>query len=142
VPEFDYSQDWDPPAPVIEVQIASISTDQHEPILALLDTGADQSVIPPSVIQRLKMPQVDEMDVLVYQEGRRRQETVPVFQAHLDLGAALPSINLQCLEMTWEVGGADDPIPEHIIIGREILNLFSLVLEGQALHGTASFTKP
>ena len=105
-------------------------------MLALLDTGSDMTSIPPSIVERFEMPQVNEARIRVYDvnTGARRVEKRPVVQAHIDLGGSLPAINVPCVMYAFEVSDddavSDDEEPEHIIIGRDILNLLILALHG------------
>lgn len=90
MPDFDYSRAFHPPAPALPVQIGRTSSESHEIILALLDTGSDMTSIPPAVVRRLDMVQVDSIRVRRFIDGARREELAAVFQAQ-DYSATMPS---------------------------------------------------
>lgn len=133
--EFSYSSEFDPPAPALDIGIGTTSIAPHDRVLALIDTGSDMTSVPPSLIDRLGLPQVNEVVIEAFDAtGSKRRFQRPVVSAHLDLGESLPAVNVQCLRFEWET--PDSTIAEHVVLGRDILNGLLLALNGPELRGT------
>ena len=119
---FTYLYDknnFDPPAPVLEVSLtvpAPTST-QSVKLPALLDSGADMATIPQWIVQQLQLKYVDEISVSGYKGIPERALVYSVKIIFDDLGEfvikAITSEN------------------NHILVGRDILNKWSLLLEGR-----------
>ena len=115
-------QNFNPPAPVMEV---SLSIPGKQPQLqsvilkspALLDSGADITVIPEQVVQQLQLKYVDEITASGYDGVPKQAFIYSVKLIFDDLGSfivrAIASNN------------------DHVLIGRDILNKWSLLLEGR-----------
>jgi len=59
-----YSEECDPPCPIVPIKISSIiHPDRVLEKTALLDTGADISAIPLSIIQELQINEIDYVPV-------------------------------------------------------------------------------
>lgn len=113
---FDYSQLYDPAAPVVTI---TIRTDfgVNEPLSAFIDSGADATIMPLSILK---------------QAGARRKDThrlrgttgsvdfVGIYRIRLQIGDdALYGIEA--------VGYGDE-----IILGRDALNQMAMLLDGPA----------
>ena len=114
---------FNPPAPVLEVSLSMpITLPRLQQMIlkssALLDSGADITVIPEWVAQQLQLKYVDEIMVSGYDSVSKKTFIYPVKIIFDDLGAfivrAITSNN------------------DHVLIGRDILNKWSLFLKGRS----------
>lgn len=118
---YSYNRDkFDPPAPALEVSLTipgPVSYGQIIKSLALIDSGADMTVIPKWVTQQLHLKYVDEVLVSGYDGVTKKTFVYSVKIIFDNLGdfiiKAVASEN------------------EHILIGRDILNRWSLFLKGR-----------
>jgi predicted aspartyl protease len=111
-------QNFNPPAPVMEVSLSIPST--HSVILkslALLDSGADITVIPERIIQQLQLRYVDEITVSGY-DGIPKQTFIY-------------SVKLTFNGLGDFIVRAIASSNDYILVGRDILNKWSLLLEGR-----------
>lgn len=109
---------FDPPAPVMEVSLSIPSAQSVVLKLpALLDSGADITVIPEQIVQQLQLRYVDEITVSGYDGVPKQTFLYSVKLIFNDLGdfivRAIASNN------------------DHVLVGRDILNKWSLLLEGR-----------
>jgi len=118
---YSYNRDkFDPPAPALEVSLTipgPVSYGQIVKSLALIDSGADMTVIPKWVTQQLHLKYVDEVLVSGYDGVTKKTFVYSVKIIFDNLGdfiiKAVASEN------------------EYILIGRDILNRWSLFLKGR-----------
>lgn len=110
----------DPPAPFVLVNLTDPTTgDSRRDMPALVDTGADQTVIPAEVAVALALPELE-------------RETVHGFDGSEKL-VATAAVGLQVRDLpptTTEVLVSDSV--GYVIIGRDILNRYTLTLNGPA----------
>lgn len=131
--KFAYSEDgWDPPAPVLQVAIAPAKNDPHLEFSALLDTGADMSVLPGMVIEALGLAPLRYLNIQAFENGRKVTRTVAVYVIHLRTPGGLPDGVLEVVQHEFA------PDERYIIIGRDLLNLWRLTLDGPGLRGEIS----
>jgi len=117
-----YDRDnFDPPAPVLDVSLAApgpVSYRQIVKSLALLDSGADMTVIPRWVAQQLQLKYVDEVLASGYDGVTKKTFVYSVKIIFERMGEfitrAIVSDNV------------------HVLIGRDILNRWSLFLKGRS----------
>lgn len=112
---------FDPPAPVLEVSLTtpdSVSYGQMVRSPALLDSGADMTVIPRWIAQQLQLKYVDEVDAVGY-DGVKKKTFVYSVKIIFD--------NLGDFIIRAIVSNNED-----ILIGRDILNKWSLFLRGRS----------
>lgn len=118
---FSHSYDqrnFNPPAPVMEVSLSMPS--MQSVILksqALLDSGADITVIPESIVQQLQLRYVDEITASGYDGIPKQTFLYSVKLIFDDLGDFI----------VRAVASNND----HVLVGRDILNKWSLLLEGR-----------
>jgi predicted aspartyl protease len=122
---FKYRYDeqiFNPPAPVIDVSLSlPITQSQLQSVnlksLALLDSGADITVIPEQIVQELQLKYVDEITASGYDGVPKQAFIYSVKLIFNDLGGFIVRV----------IASNTD----HVLIGRDILNKWSLLLEGR-----------
>ena len=110
---------FDPPAPALEVSLTipgPVSYGQIVKSLALIDSGADITVIPKWAAQQLQLRYVDEVLASGYDGVTKKTFVYTVKIIFDNLGAFIIKTIL-----------SDN---DHILIGRDILNKWSLFLKG------------
>lgn len=111
-----YSQEFDPPAPIVEVSVAHIRTRPRVKLPAILDTGADITAIPELLVDRLKLYQVGRMYV---EDVNGYTELIKTYVVRLAIaGHIIP-------EHRVLVTGLD-----FVVLGRDLLNKFYLLSNG------------
>lgn len=120
------SQIFDPPAPVVLVELRSPASPMEpkpEQLIALLDSGADGCVIPKTLIEKLNLCMVDEIRVGGYDTKEEDLEIKPVYSVHL----TIPPLKPVLAEVTPKDSRS------YAIIGRDIINDWLLTLDGPKL---------
>jgi len=93
--------------------------DRRRSLLAKLDTAADITAIPFTVILQLEMKTASEIEVAGYDSPSTTVST------HL-AGSELPNARIRRIEVI--------PISEdYVLLGRDVLNLFHITLDGPDL---------
>ena len=120
----DYSRQFQPPAPFLEIRVAA--TDQSRPAIvpALVDTGSDVTSIPLTVARALGLTPQGSVRVEGVTEEQIRRQT---FRAFVSLGPGEPE--------SFDVVGWHEDIA---LLGRDILNDYVLTLDGPNLTFTIS----
>ena len=117
MPRYDTSH-FDPPAPVARVTLRTPQSGATVPdVLLLVDTGADITLLPRTAVERLGVPLLaDQQYELMGFEGSRSVAPVVI----LDLVFLQRAFRGRYLLIEEERG----------ILGRDIINHVSLLLEG------------
>lgn len=115
---FRYVTTESPPAPYVLVSIgrpdgATVTTD----IPAKVDSGADRTVVPTALIEQLTPDEV----------ARREFEGLGGHRVSMPIVRLLITIR-GCLPVQVDAAGNDDE--PHILLGRDVLNQFRVVLDG------------
>ena len=115
---FRFSDGYYPPAPVVEVTLMSAAKDTHVgPLRGFVDSGADGTIIPLAYLEELGAPVTAQMLIRSWW-GERRE--VLMYLVDVQIGnLVLPGIQV--------VG---DELADEIVVGRDILNRFRVVLDG------------
>ena len=113
--------DFDPPAPVARARLAS-STRTAADVPMLLDTGADVSVVPRSI--------AEQIDAASRPSGIRL-EMYDGAQVEVDVADLTLEFGTYRFRGAFVVADA-----EHGVLGRNILNLLVLTLDGPSLLWT------
>jgi len=116
---YPYKTDgFNPPAPVLEVSLSlPITSGDIIKVPALLDSGADMTVIPRNVVQQLQLKYVDEISAIGY-DGIAKKAFVYSTKIIIDRVG-----NFIIRVITSE--------NDHALIGRDILNRWSVFLRGR-----------
>lgn len=118
---YPYNRDnFDPPAPALEVSLTMpgpVSYGQIVKSLALIDSGADMTVIPKWAVQQLQLKYVDEVLASGYDGISKKTFVYSVKIIFDNLG-----------DFIIKTIVSDN---EYILIGRDILNRWSLFLKGR-----------
>jgi len=116
--KFSYSQDYFPSAPVIEIRLAVPEEGfATGPLTAFVDSGADATLIPARFLKSLSI-QVDDRRFLRSQWGEAR--VVDIFSLDIGIG----DLRLPAMEIV------SDELGNEVIIGKNVLNLLRVVLNG------------
>lgn len=114
---FDYNHSYDPPAPFVKIVIDGRTGKTTEAIWAFVDSGADTTIVPRSLLTKLK--------------ARPRQQAT--IRSHWGegrvVGLYLVDIRIGDIEV-FAVEVVGDPKSEEIILGRNLLNQLKVVLDG------------
>ena len=113
---YKYNSSFDPPAPVLPIQLSPPLTSAYASAIALIDTGADMTVIPRSLTKKLSLQRVD----IAYTQGVWGNVTEsPVFSALLKCETGEVKI---IRVISWD--------ENYAILGRDLLNQWKLNLDG------------
>jgi len=126
--QYRFNEAFEPPAPVLPVHVSGIATHSPAVLLPMLvDTGADCSLVPVRLARTLRLPVVDELNIVGV--GNRAQR-VTVHAARLRIG------RMRLLARVAALG-------DEALLGRELLNMLVMRLDGpeKLLHLTVA-TKP
>jgi len=116
-----YNEIFDPPAPIAEIALRNVITGERiENVAVLLDTGADISMLPLSVIEELQIePSTENVNLIGFNDSRS------VSKVYI----------LQVIFLGKRITGEYCPIDgETGILGRDVLNAFSIVFDGVNLE--------
>jgi hypothetical protein len=128
--ELNYnSQIFDPPAPVVSVELRSPASPTNPApvrLVALIDSGAFMSLIPWTLIGELHLQQVDYVMVGDYNAVKEEDlKTLPVYWVHLTIPPLKPIM----------ARVAPKKPESHVTIGRDVINDWLLTLDGPKLRG-------
>ena len=113
-----YRTDYQPPIPVLSVRLYSPVTDRHSgPMLAILDTGSDASIVPWRYLHQIGAEETAP-GWLVTVTGERQAVALYFVDMHLDHEVA-PGMRVIA-----------DENGEDVILGRDFLNRFPILLDG------------
>lgn len=118
---YNYTQSVEPPAPFVHATIRCPNRDQSlSDVPALIDSAADRSVVPLRFIERLGLVQIDEISIMGF---GGHIVVAPTFLIEIGL-RHLPTVIVEVI--------ADDDEP-YVILGRDVLNSFRVLLDGPNL---------
>jgi predicted aspartyl protease len=116
----EYSRDFDPPAPFIDMIVAAPGdSGSRRSIGALLDTGAEVSVIPQQIVHELELSPYAEMVIEAF-DGRRQRVNLYV-------------VALEIADTRLSLVRAIAYSTSYAILGRDVLNRFFTTLSGPHL---------
>ena len=125
--EFDYNHSiFSPPAPCVLVEWrspASPNAVNPKRLPALIDSGADCCAVPQSLIDSLRLCQVDEIEAGGYDDKEEDFDMKPVYSIHLTIPHLQP-IFAKVIPKASE---------DYAIIGRDVINEWLLTLDGPNL---------
>ena len=115
---FAYSDDYQPPAPMVGITIGSEDTGLDTGLVsAFVDSGADATIVPKHPLDRMQAPPTD-WAFIRSQWGERRK--VLLYGVEIRIGnVTVGGINV--------VG---DELTDEIILGRNVLNRLRVLLDG------------
>lgn len=117
---FDYSTDYEPPAPILEITVSKTGGLAGEvTLLALVDSGADATILPITTLQSITAR---------YIETRQMRGMVGLAYP-VDLYLATIRIGSYTVPAVRVVAGTAD---SEAIIGRDVLNYLVVTLNGLA----------
>ncbi len=110
---FRYDRTMSPPAPILPLRVGATVQRTDALSAAIVDSGASISIIPERLARDLRLPVVGELVV----RGVTGAERVLIYSAVLEVAG---------LTVPVEVAG----MGRHTLIGRDVLNRWTLVLRG------------
>lgn len=118
--KFPYDESYWPAFPAAYVVVSNAEADlRTERAMALLDTGSDGSLVPIALLREVLAPPIAEARIRSHWGEWRR---VQLFVVDIELnGFLLPGVIV--------VG---DDQGDEIVLGRDVLNKFRLLLDGPA----------
>jgi len=118
---YRYNQQVSPPAPFVHVSIRAVAENSAvSECPAQLDTAADLTVIPSRLADELHLDQLSELSILGV---GAHLTTLPTFLVQIQI-RDLPSRVVEVLATP------DEP---YVLLGRDILNQFRIMLDGPNL---------
>lgn len=118
---YNYTRSVEPPAPFVHVTLRCPVPDKIvSDVPALLDCAADRSVIPAAIVDQLELVQIDEVPIMGF---GGHVVTAPSFLIEIAL-RQLPAVTVEA------IADADEP---YVILGRDVLNSFRVLLDGPNL---------
>jgi predicted aspartyl protease len=112
---------FDPPCPAVDIRIETpISTGKSTNILAQIDTGADLCVIPLRLIRELDLQPYRTNRILEHNGKESRQE---VYRVRITI-SDFPSFMVDTVYYPF----VDED--DYLVLGREALNIFRMLLDG------------
>jgi predicted aspartyl protease len=118
---YTYNQQVTPPAPFVHVLVRPPFAGPAGVVIpAQLDTGADLSVIPGRLVDELQLVPLDSVAALGF---GGHLLTLPTFLVELQIKDMTP--------VTVKVLASQDE--SYVLLGRDVLNRFSIVLDGPNL---------
>jgi len=110
------------PIPVLSVRFRRLAeTMASAPQVAIVDTGADMTIAPAEILIDLQAQELQETN-LISQWGDRHPVILYIVDLELE-GQVLPGVLV-----------AGDESAEEVILGRNVLNLLPLFLDGPQQH--------
>lgn len=114
------SEQFDPPAPVIIVEVSKPYSTIFEKSKAKIDTGADISVIPDNWVKEWGLVPARVLPTLGY--DRKREERPTYF------------VNISFDKFKFDFTEVISSDRENVLIGRDILNNLNISLNGKKLE--------
>ena len=116
--QFAYSRSSRQPFPQIELRLASTDSGRFfTGLMAKVDTGADRTVIPQSVLDSLEIAVAGAQE---FEGAHGTISTLPLYYVELTI-EGFPAFK--------EIVAASDR-EDLILLGRDVLNLYRIVLDG------------
>lgn len=117
---YEYSQEYIPPMPIVEVGISdSAATEPDVVIPMLVDSGSDGTIIPSSIIRQTNAMRVDSAYIRGVL-GHRQKVDLYMVRLYIDT-FQIPAVQVAVVEHTDEA-----------ILGRDVLNQLEITLSGSA----------
>jgi predicted aspartyl protease len=113
---YYYDHTFDPPAPVLILQVSSPLIWAPVATKVLLDSGADITVLPQTIVSQLQLRQVDLLQVYDF-DGIPLER--PAYSALVKIETSQPQI-IRVISGKWDYG----------LVGRDMLNQWKVVLDG------------
>jgi hypothetical protein len=129
MPDYDATR-FDPPAPVAQVVIRSIANGTKvSQLRVLLDTGADVTLLPRASVDSIGVAPISDLryELAAFDGSRSFAEVADLALVFLDC-----SFKGRYVLIDADVG----------VLGRDILNHLSLLLDGPKRSWTGNATKP
>jgi len=116
-----YDESFNPPAPIAKIALRNVETGERvKDVSVFLDTGADISLLPTSAIGKLQIePSGEKVNLLGFDDSQSRSEIY----------------HLQVIFLGKRITGDYCAIDDEIgILGRDVLNEFSVTFDGKNLE--------
>lgn len=118
---YTYVPQLQPPAPFVYLRVQNpVTGDELRDVPAQLDTAADRTVIPESLVQSLRLPQ---LGILTIGGVGGVHQVMPAYPLLL----AIHDLPLLTIEVVASPGES------WVLLGRDVLNAYRLLLDGPQL---------
>ncbi len=115
---YPYSQRYTPPMPAIEVALGAPEAGcSLGPLTAIVDTGADISIVPREYLTQLRAPVVGAGHL---RSPWGERQPIKIYELDVCIAGQLLS----------QVEVAADPQAREVLLGRDVLNLLNMQLDG------------
>jgi hypothetical protein len=115
---IEYNRSVEPPAPFVTITVTNPRRLATGRFPAKLDTAADITALPRVQVQALSLPQQRLLEVSGYDN---RLAIIPTYEASLEVAHIRTRLEVVAIE------------EDYALLGRDVLNLLRLLLDGPAL---------
>lgn len=118
---YRYAKEVSPPAPFVHVTIHSgDGARRSREVLAQVDPGATRTILPAEIVEELVL---EQMEAIAIAGVGGHISSVPTYLVRVEIRHLAPV----------EVTAAAHPDEPYVLLGRDVLNHFRLVLDGPRL---------
>ena len=118
---FRYVESETPPAPYALATLSGFSGERTNDVPVKLDSGADRTIVPVDWVDRLKL---DEMERREFEGLSGERVTLSIVRLRIEIRG--------CRELVVDAAASQGE--SYILLGRDVINCFRIVLDGPNLR--------